>query len=175
MTITYRKPKPEEAEAFAALHVQCWKESYRGIVPDLLLDAAKPADRHEMWHNIVVNPRRIVIGAWVDGEPAGFAVAGEPHERILEDEDGQLAALYILWRFHRMGIGRAMVRQVAKQWIGMGGKSISLGVLAANTGARQFYEKLGAQLVRTDTYHWDGHDLPNCIYIWHDLAKIAKV
>ena len=32
MEITYRKPGPHEAEAFAALHVQCWRECYPGIL-----------------------------------------------------------------------------------------------------------------------------------------------
>ncbi len=170
----YRRPTSDEAEVFAALHVQCWKESYRGIVPDSLLDAAKPEDRFEMWRNIVVNPRRIVIGAWVEGEPVGFAVAGEPHERILENEDGQLAALYILQRFHRRGIGRELVRQAAEQWQAMGGTSMTIGVLAANTRARAFYESLGAELVKTGTYNWSGHELPDCVYFWRDLAKIGK-
>jgi ribosomal protein S18 acetylase RimI-like enzyme len=171
----FRRPLPAEAETFASLHVQCWKESYRGIVPDTLLDAAQPRDRYEMWHNIVVNPRRIVIGTWVEGVPAGFVVAGEPHQRILENEDGQLAALYILKRYHRMGIGSALVQQAAAQWRAMDGTSMSIGVLAANMNARAFYESLGAKLVRTGTYNWSGHEMPDCIYIWRDLAKIGKV
>ena len=173
--ITYRKPKPEEADAFAALHVLCWQQSYRGFVPDHLLDSAKPHDRFSMWHDITVNPRRIVLAAFDGNQPVGFAVAGEPHEKILEDENGQLAALYILNSHQRLGIGRELVGRAARAWLAMGGHSMSLSVLAGNLGAIRFYEALGAAFVKDDIYDWAGTQLPTKSYIWSDLAKIAKV
>ena len=173
--IIYRRPAPEEAEAFAALHVHCWQESYRGFVPNHLLDAAKPRDRFSMWYDITVNPRRIVIGAFDGKRPIGLAVAGEPHEKILEDENGQLAALYILNSHQRLGIGRELVGHAASTWLAMGGHSMSLSVIAGNLGAIKFYEALGAVFVKDDIYNWDGNQLPTKTYIWPNLAKFAKV
>ena len=173
--ITYRKPQPEEAEAFAALHVQCWQESYRGFVPNHLLDSAKPEDRFAMWRDITVNPRRIVIAAFDGGLPVGFTVAGEPHERILEDDDGQLAALYILKTHQRLGIGRELVIRAATEWLAMGGHSMSFSVFAENLTAIKFYEALGAAHVKDDVFDWGGTKLPTKTYLWQNLAKIAKV
>ena len=175
MEITYRKPKPEEAEAFAGLHVQCWQESYRGFVPDHLLDSAKPEDRFAMWRDVTINPRRIVIGAFDRHQPVGLAVAGQPHERILDDEDGQLAALYILKSHQRLGIGRELVRRVATVWLAMGGRSMSFSVLDGNASAIKFYEALDAVLVKRGHFDWHGTNLPTRIYVFDDLAKIAKV
>ena len=52
---------------------------------------------------------------------------------------------------------------------------MTIGVLAENKRARAFYERLGAKLLKYKTYNWSGFDLPDCLYIWDDLAKIAKV
>ena len=173
--ISYRKPRPDEAEVFAALHVRCWQESYRGFVPDHLLDSAKAEDRIEMWRNVPINPRRVVIGAYEGDQAIGFAVAGEPHERILEDEDGQLAAIYIAKSHHRLGIGRELVKRSAAEWQAMGGHSLSVCVLEGNTQAIAFYEKMAAKFVKNDMHDWGGNKLPVRIYLWPDLTKIAKI
>ena len=175
MEITYRKPSPAEADTFAALHVKCWKESYRGFVPDHLLDSAKPEDRFAMWRDITVNPRRIVIAGYDGVQPIGFTVAGEPHERNLDDEDGQLASLYILKSHQRLGIGRELVSRAASHWLTIGGQSMSFSVLAGNITAIKFYEALGAVLIKDDVFDWSGTSLPTKIYIWRNLAKFAKV
>ena len=52
---------------------------------------------------------------------------------------------------------------------------MTIGVLAQNLPARAFYESLGAKLLKHSTYKWDGFELPDCLYILEDLAKIAKV
>ncbi len=37
MSFIFQRPLPMEAEAFAALHVPCWRESYAGILPQALM------------------------------------------------------------------------------------------------------------------------------------------
>ena len=61
------------------------------------------------------------------------------------------------------------------QWLGRGGTSLALGVLAANSRARAFYENCGARLVSEGTYNWDGHDLPDAIYCFDDLRRLATL
>lgn len=173
--IEYRRPSLDEAGIFAALHVQCWREAYKDIVPAELLAQVTPEKRIDMWRDVPVNPTRIVIGAYDEGIAVGLAVAGAPHDNIRENEDGQLAALYVLEKFHRLGIGRALVQQCAAQWLAMGGHSISLSVLAKNRTARTFYESMGARFLKSSVYGWDGVPIPTAIYIWDDLpALIGK-
>ena len=174
MQITYRKPEPHEAEAFAALHVQCWRECYPGILPAALMATFSTEKRLPMWQAALANPERFVMGAYADGQPCGFLMSGPSDEKYIPDQDGHLWALYIAASQHKMGIGRQLVYIAAQHWLARGGRSMTIGVLAENRPARAFYEHLGAELVKFSSYNWGGFDLPDCLYIWKDLAKIGN-
>ena len=173
--ITYRKPQPEEAEAFAALHVQCWREAYAEILPAELMATFSTEKRLPMWQASLVNPERFILGAYADGIPVGFIISGPSDEKHIADQDGHLWALYIAASQHRQGIGRTLAYAATQHWHARGGSTITIGVLAENKPARAFYESLGAKLLKYSTYNWSGFDLQDCLYIWDDLAKIAKV
>lgn len=173
--VTYRRPMPNEAAAFAALHVQCWREAYSAYVPAALLAGFSAEKRLPMWEGVLATAERIVVGAYVGENPVGFIIAGPTPENLVENQDGHVWALYIVATQHRRGIGRELMAQTASKWLGRGGTSLTIGVLSANQPARAFYESLGAKLVKTGIYDWDGHELPDCTYLIDDLAKLAKL
>lgn len=172
--IRYGRPDPSEAEAFAALHVTCWKEAYRGLVPDRILDAATVETRLSLWQGVLAEPERIVCGAWDGKSAVGFIMAGSQLERLFDGVDGHVPALYIRRSHARQGIGRRLMGKAASQWLARGGKSLALGVLAGNAPARAFYEALGGRLVREDTYEWDDEKLPHAIYVFETLRELAR-
>ena len=174
MEITYRKPMPEEAEAFAALHVQCWREAYAAILPPALMATFSTAKRLPMWEARLRDDKLFIMGAYADGRPCGFVMSGAAEEKYIPDQDGHLWALYIAAAQHRLGIGRQLVHVAVQHWQTLGGRTMTIGVLAENKPARVFYETLGAELVKFSKYNWGGFDLPDCLYIWNDLAKIGN-
>ena len=173
--ITYRRPTFDEAEAFAALHVQCWREAYAEIVPPALLATFSTKTRLPMWQAVLANPQRFVLGAYAEGNPAGFIISGATEDKHIENQDGDIASLYIAASQHRKGIGRTLIGRAATDWLAQGGTSLTIGVLTENYSARRFYEEVGAKLVRQCTYNWGGFELHDCIYLLTDLAKFAKV
>ena len=173
MTITYRTPRPDEAEAFAALHVQCWREAYADILPPQLLASFSTESRLPMWQARLKDGKLFVAGAYDAAGPAGFIMAGAADAKHVPDQDGHIWAVYISRRAQRQGIGRWLIGLAARHWLAQGGHSLSVGVLAANAPARAFYEALGARLVQTGTYNWDGHALADCIYIYENLPGLA--
>ncbi|MDE2384538.1 MAG: GNAT family N-acetyltransferase [Alphaproteobacteria bacterium] len=174
MQITYRKPSLDEAGAFAALHVQCWREAYSAILPPALVASFSAAKRLWVWQARLADAKLFVMGAYADGVPCGFVMSGPANEQFIEDQDGHLWALYIAASQHRLGIGRALMGHAARDWLSRGGKSMTIGVLAENKPARAFYERLGAVKAREGHYVWDGYPLADCIYLLESLAKIAK-
>ena len=168
-SLIFRRPLPSEAEAFAALHVQCWQESYTEIVPKELMATFTSTTRLPMWQSAIPNLERFVLGAYVENQPAGFVISGSTPEKHVENQDGHLWAIYILEAYQGKGIGRNLVRYAHADWAARGGTSMTVGVLAENKAARLFYEKLGARFVRDGEYEWSGHRLKDCIYIWNDL------
>lgn len=172
--ITYRIPTVADAVAIARLHVDCWREAYAEIVPIAILDQVDMADRVARWEAHLVNPAAHAYLAEVAGEPAGFIHRGVLEQPLVEETDGHIFALYLLQRFHRRGIGRRLVGLSAADWLARGGRALSVGVLTANRPAAAFYEALGAQFVRPDTYTWHGHDLAESIYVFNNLQELAR-
>lgn len=173
MQVTLRVPQFSEATLFAALHQQCWREAYSAIVPRGVLDAADLGAHIERWQALLQEPDRYVVGAYVDGEPAGFINAGPPRELLYEGEDGHVAAIYVLEAHYRKGIGRQLMASAARWWLAQGGTALGLTALADNQAARRFYEALGGKMVKTGIYFWHGFALPDVVYHFDNLAGLA--
>lgn len=173
MTLSLRRPQPAEAEAMARLHIACWRESYAGIVPAAALDAADPGERTARWQRSLADPDGFALAAFDGEEPAGFILARANGDPAIPGADGQVAALYVLKSHHRRGLGRNLLGAAARWWLARGGRSLGLGVLAANVDARRFYEAMGGRVAKTGTYNWGGHQLPDAIYVFDDLARLG--
>lgn len=174
MSIVFRVPQPSDAERIAWVHVGSWRESYAGIVPAEVLANVDEADRADKWRGYIELPGFLTFLAEVDGEPAGFIHAGPLAKPLVEEADGHIYTLYILVAYHRRGIGRRLLGLAANQWLEQGGRALSVGVLTQNRKARAFYAAMGARFVRNDLYHWDGHALDETIYLFDNLAQLAR-
>ncbi len=168
--IEYRRPRLDEAEVFAALHVQCWREAYVDILPSELMQSFDVSQRLPMWQKNLADSSRTIFAAYDGGVPVGFIIAGKPVEQLFENMDGHIAAIYVAASHYRRGIGQTLMAMAAKAWSAKGGRSLALGVLAENTRARSFYETLGAKLIKTGTYEWGGFSLADAFYKFEDLS-----
>ena len=156
----------------AALHVQCWREAYTHFVPpevSATFDASRMAER---WQEHIDNSNRFLIAAFDGDVPVGFINQGRPVEKIFDEMDGHIAAIYVLQSHYRRGIGRTLIGMAAQDWLSKGGHSIALGVLSENIRARSFYEALGARFVQAGTFEWAGHLLPDCVYVFENLPSL---
>ncbi len=166
------RPSLEEAEAFASLHVACWRETYGGLVPDAVIGKATAETRIPIWRAALADPTRVVIGAYDGGPPVGFVMAGAADE---PPADGHIHALYIRSSHHRRGLGRTLIGATARVWMAQGGQSLSVGVLATNSPARSFYEALGGRLIRTGHHDWGGHNLAEATYLFEHLEELGTI
>ena len=173
MGLIYRRPEVREAEALATLHVQCWREAYVEFLPPELMASFSVEKRLPMWLAVIPNMDRVVCAAFENGVPVGFAIAGATTEQFIESQDGHLYSLYIAASHYRKGIGLELLSRIAREWMSHGGRTMTLGVLAQNIRARSFYESLGAKLVKLTSYKWDGHELPDAIYVFEDLKRLT--
>ncbi|MCT1545368.1 MULTISPECIES: GNAT family N-acetyltransferase [Kocuria] len=137
-SFTLRVPSPEDAPRIAEVHVQSWRETYTGLVPEHFFgDAARQA-RRKMWSRMLADPavRDRLRVAEVGGTIVGFAGAGRPEE---EDPARELALrmLYVLRDHHGSGAGQALLDAV------LGEEPAQLWVAEANPRAIRFYERNG--------------------------------
>ena len=170
--LIYRRPEPHEAEGMASLHVQCWREAYAEILPAELLATFSAEKRLPLWQKVIPDEARFVLAAFDLSQPVGFVISGPSNERYIEDQDGNLDTIYIAASHYRKGIGRELLCRAAEDWQQRGGRTMTVGVLAKNIRARSFYESQGAKLAKLTTYIWDGHELPDAIYVFEDLKSL---
>jgi ribosomal protein S18 acetylase RimI-like enzyme len=170
--LCFRRPSLEEAAPLAALHVQCWRESLTDLLPPEVIAGFDLAKMTDAWAMHLANPSRLIFAAYLADGPVGFVHGGEtpaPGHGM----DGHVFALYVAAAHHRKGLGRALLGLIAQAWLEQGGTGLSLGVLAGNVRAQAFYDAMGGTVVKTGTYVWHGHPLPDAIYHFRDLRGLA--
>jgi GNAT superfamily N-acetyltransferase len=166
---------PDDAEAIGHAHVQAWRETYPGIVPDSVLAALDPADRTALWRRVIPAGEIVLLARDPAGALLGFANAGPQREPELLPYQGELYAIYLVAAAKRRGIGRALMRATAGALCARGLSSASLWVLDGNHAAHAFYTALGARPVHHRAFppprEWDGTETA---YAWDDLADLAR-
>ena len=102
----------QDVRQMARVHVRCWQETYRGLMPDAVLDdPGFPAARERMWTGALTGGRYRQNRAAVaerDDELAGIAMSGPPEDVAA----GWMRRLYVLYVYaadHGTGAGRALL------------------------------------------------------------------
>ena len=169
-SVRLRVATPDDAMAIAIVRIESWRTTYRGVIPDSYLDAMEIEDSTALWRRVLTaaSVTTSVFVAEQDGEVVGFAAG-----KMLDEEkfglNAELAAIYLRPPLQRRGIGQSLVRLVVDAHRKQGAQGMIVWVLSRNKGARQFYEKLGAQLLIEQPFNWDGMDLIEAGYGWRDL------
>ena len=143
---TVRSATVEDAAAIARAHVESWRATYRGIVPDEILDNLSVERRAAWWREIIEAGG--AVGTWVaelDGGVVGFVNAGPARDDDLPDGAGEVAAIYLVPAAWSRGAGRAMFDVAVADLAARGLEPLVLWVLTANERGRRFYESAGWQ------------------------------
>jgi len=171
---TIRRATAGDARAIAQVRVDAWRATYAGIVPAAYLAAMSVDENAALWRRILgagPNTASVFVaddGAGIAGFACGNMLAEQKH-----GFDAELTAIYLRRDRQRAGIGRRLVAAVAAAQRGHGASGLLTWVIAANRGARAFYEGLGAALVVEQPFQWDGLDLIEAGYGWRDLDALV--
>ena len=136
-----RRPDLEDVPELARVIVRSWRETYRGVMRDEVLDDPGLVDqRVRFWTAVLTDERfadRGVALAERDGAVVGLALAGPP-----TDGDSawtaQLYVLYTLRAVHGTGVGAALLAEVLDP-----AAAAVLWVADRNPRAHAFYRKHG--------------------------------
>ena len=139
--LTVRPARVEDVAQMARVNVRSWQETYRGLMPDAVLDdPGLPAARERFWTAALTDERyhenRVAV-AERDGELIGIAMSGPP----LDDGAAWARQLYVLYVHaadHGTGAGPALLEAVVDP-----GESAALWVADPNPRAQAFYRKHG--------------------------------
>ncbi|KQQ08284.1 hypothetical protein ASF46_13230 [Rathayibacter sp. Leaf296] len=135
-----RPARPADAEAMASVHVESWRDTYRGtLVSDEVLDAPDLlASRKRFWTSALTDARWAGIRVAVsecDGAVVGIAMSN-PVEG--EQWTWHLNVLYVAKEQHGTGVGEALLNAVIER-----GEPAALWVGDPVPRAQAFYRKNG--------------------------------
>ena len=173
-SIVIRPARESDAPGIARVHVDAWRSTYRGFVPDTYLDGFQTEPRERFWRATLANadaPERVVVAQDAGGEIVGFA-AGGPEWAGGARYGGELYAIYLFATHQRLGLGRQLTLAVVRHLQAAGHRAMLVWVLADNP-SRGFYEALGGQRVGSRSVELGGVALDEVAYGWMDLERLA--
>jgi ribosomal protein S18 acetylase RimI-like enzyme len=173
--ITFRRATADDAAAIAALRVDSWRSTYRGVMPDAYLDGMRAEESAAMWSQVLTAdvPTVSIFVAEAGSELVGFAAGMLLMPEKLE-LDAELTAIYLKPIAQGGGVGRRLLMLVAAALQQQGATGLLVWVITDNQPARRFYEELGAELLVEQPFTWDGLDLMEAGYGWPDLAVLQQ-
>ncbi|WP_298462393.1 GNAT family N-acetyltransferase [uncultured Cellulomonas sp.] len=138
--VVVRSARLDDAFALARVHVGTWRETYRGVMRDVVLEAPDFIARREQFRTTVLSDARFDGGVAVaerDDEIVGIALAGP----ATGDDARRVTQLYVLYTYlavHGSGVGSALLAAVFNERT-----SSALWVAEPNSRAHAFYRKHG--------------------------------
>ena len=176
--IRYRRADPGDAEAIARVHLQSWRETYTGLLPDELIHAKTAAERATAWRNSLlaaatnVGAQHHALLAYREQKLVAFGSFGPQrnHEIAASGFAGEFSAKYVLQCAQRCGIGRTLMALMAAELLLDGFRSATVIVLRDNGPARQFYEHIGGAVLTERLENRGSITLPEVVYAWSELT-----
>jgi GNAT superfamily N-acetyltransferase len=144
-----RLARPEEGEALRALHVRTWEATYRGLVPEEMVQKRLVQHRAVDWADRVREQE--AAGGGVLVLVSGDELVGLCQYGPTDDPDhdptcvGQVYRLYVDPRFQGRGGGRRLIETAGDLLCDAGMRTATLYVLKTDPRARGFYQHLGWQ------------------------------
>ena len=160
---------PVDVPHIAKIHVASWRDAYRGVIPDAVINARTVEGAVEMWSaSLEKYPANLTVAQTPDGQIAGFSCAGPvtDHERSGPYEF-EVYALHIRPDMRRNGVGAALLRHaMARARDELRLRSLIVWTLEELHLSRRFYEREGGTLVKHGTWQVGGVALPDVGYGW---------
>lgn len=147
-----RRAEPGDAAALARIRVETWRATYRGIVPDAVLDGLDVGESRARWERTLKGEGASGLHVYVmedQGGPVGYVGVG-PERGSLAGHPGEVFMLYVEPGQHGRGFGKKLLCRGLSDLAGRGLLPAVVWVLHDNP-ARSFYEHMGGQyLTRQD-------------------------
>lgn len=173
--VDIRLARPEDAPAIARVHVAVWHATYRGVLPDEMIDQISVEQREAMWSDILTaytETHPVLVAEDFGIGICGFGNGGPLRGESVPGYDAEFKTLYLLPAYQRRGIGRAMLGRLAALLRERGHASAIVWVLATNP-ACGFYEAMGGVLCAERVAEDEGESVADLAYGWNDLAALA--
>jgi len=165
MNFKIRRAVPEDALSIGWVHVESWRQTYAGIVPDAYLASLDEKKRSAAWRQHLEGGQMSMFVAEDASGIFGFVSGGAIREPI-EGYDAELYAIYLMPARQRRGVGHELVLSLGKALTTDGFRSIAVWVLERNLSGVSFYKSLGGVPIARKTIEIGGTVLSELAFGW---------
>lgn len=168
--VRVRRAVVDDADAIERIRTDTWRDAYRGLMPDSLLDGLGYNATRRRAQMSALPAHAFVLVAEDDGAVVGFCIGGR--SRTPDDPfSGEVYAIYVLPEHHGRGAGRALLEAAVKELQARGHPSMIIWVLRENAPSRRFYERMGGVHVRDEERELEGVRITESGYGWEDISR----
>ena len=126
---------PSDSPAIAEFHTACWREAYKGLIPQSYLDRVSVEERAARWHGRLTTAARNIALAEAGGSVVGLV--SWKHSDAAVAADVELTSLYVRADHRGTGLAATMLE------FAIGTGAAHLWVFENNPRAQAFYDKHG--------------------------------
>lgn len=165
-----RKGTKADAENIAHVHVKSWQTTYKGILPDTVLDNLSYMQRTMQWTQIMESGN-VYVAEDSKGDIIGFSNGGRERTGKYPEFMGELYAIYILEAYQQKGVGRKLLWPVFEELEVNGMHSMLVWVIDGNP-AENFYKAIGGIFLDKEDIEIGGNTYQEHAYGWNVLPKL---
>lgn len=140
MNLIIRLAKPEEARKINEINIETWKVSYRGYVPDEILDTRAITEDGIKIRLDNISKNNVFIAEF-NSEIVGYASINRNTEI-----EAEIATFYILPQYQRLGIGGNLLKEILKNLKEFNYKKVIVWTMKDFEQSNNFYKKYGGIL-----------------------------
>ena len=171
--VEIRPARVEDARAISQVHIESWRATYPGIVPQDYIDSLDVDVFTERWGNrLAAHPEMLIYVAEAGQRICGFA-SGGPARAELAGFSGELYAIYLIPESQSKGIGSRLFWTVADGLQGGGCSGMHVWVLDQNP-SKGFYRQMGGRELSSAEIEVGGRCLKKVSYGWSELAVAVE-
>lgn len=171
-----RPAQPDDAAGIGRVHVETWRSTYAGMLPDSYLVGLSATRHAATWARTLNRPAgskgESVLVAEDDGHVVGFVSGGAARPcKALKTErtDGEVYTLYVLPDYQGRGLGRELLATGFGHMADAGYTAAVIWVLQPNP-SRFFYEAMGGVRIGEREEKFAGAPVLEVAYGWEPLA-----
>jgi GNAT superfamily N-acetyltransferase len=173
MTFEVRKADAGDCHALAAIQVDSYRTAYAGIFPPAYLARFDVDEQAQDWLELLASrPDDILLVAVAEGGQAVGYILARAEPDIYPDYDAEIIALHVRRSWQRKGAGYALFAAALAQLTEKECRRVMLWTLEKNP-VRDWYERLGGQVIGRKNYEVDGWDVVEVAYGWADIKTVG--
>ncbi|ACL57853.1 GNAT family N-acetyltransferase [Methylobacterium nodulans] len=162
--VSIRRARQDDAAMLSDVFDAAWREAYQGIIPGVALDRML-ARRGPIWWRSTVGRGRPLVVLEVGEAVVGYVSYGRCRDRTLKAE-GEIDEIYLAPAYQGLGYGTRLFKAVRNDLRDRDVSRVAVWSLADNLRARDFYERMGGQVVAQATDRVAGASLAKVAYLF---------